>query len=89
MLQEMNTPILSHEHDEFLGIMGTSQSISALLNDTSILECYGKYPDPQVLAFPSFQFIWQHQQQDTELEAARQLHPAKYPIMNAMLAVLN
>jgi transposase InsO family protein len=74
-LEEKNAP-MSHEHDEFLGFT------SALLNDTSILECYVNYPDPQVLAFPSFQFIWQHQQQDTELQAARQLHPSKYPIMN-------
>ncbi len=82
MLEEKNAPILSHKHDEYLGFLGTSQSISALLNDTSILESYVNYPDPQVLASPSFQFIWQHQQKDPELEAARQLHPAKYPIMN-------
>jgi hypothetical protein len=55
---------------------------AAFQNDIAILECFVNYPDPQVLAFPSFTLIQHHQNQDTELQAAHQADPNRYPMMN-------
>ena len=52
--------------------------------DTAIddLESFVNYPDPQLLAFPSFALFHQHQANDEELQAACKAHPERYPIMN-------
>jgi hypothetical protein len=45
------------------------------------MDAFVNYPDTHTLAFPSFALLHQHQQQDAELQAARQAQPDKYPLM--------